>query len=355
MTTQAFHWLTVTEVAQLTDEAVAISLDVPNDARDSFRYLPGQHMVLRAIIDGEDVRRSYSICSNAKEGKLRIGVKRLEGGAFSTFATTRLAAGDMIEAMPPIGEFVIEPDRALARHRCAIVAGSGITPVLSLVSTTLESEPESRWSVIYGNSRAGSVMFLDEIEGLKDRYGSRLHLIHVLSREETVPLLTGRIDRERLEGIFSALVDFSSVDEWYLCGPYEMVMTSRAFVEGHGVAPDVVHDELFFAGPPPDPSVRPRSADTGSVELVFTLDGRDSAVRLDPDQALLDAALVMRPELPYSCRGGMCASCKALLIEGEVEMDKNYALVAEDLNRGFTLTCQAHPRSDRVVVDFDQR
>lgn len=348
-----FHRLTVTEVAPLTEDAVAIAFDTPESAGDSFRYLPGQHMVLRAMIDGEDVRRSYSICSNANQGKLRVGVKRLDGGAFSTYATTKLKAGDTIEAMPPIGEFVIEPDAATARHRCAMVAGSGITPVLSLVATTLESEPRSRWTLVCGNRRASSVMFLDEIEGLKDRYGSRLHLIHVLSQEETVPLLSGRIDGERLAGLFSALIDFGSVDEWFLCGPYDMVMTVRAFLEAHGAPADRLHDELFFAGPTPTTPGVPNL--TGSVEFDFTLDGRASTVRLDPEQSLLDAALAVRPELPYSCKGGMCASCKALVIEGDVEMDKNYALTADDLDRRFTLTCQSHPISDRVVVDFDQR
>lgn len=352
MTDLQFHPLTVTEVTDLTDDAVAISFDVPEHLGEAFRYLPGQHMVLRAFIEGEDVRRSYSICSNANEGKLRIGVKRLDGGVFSTYATTRLEAGDVIDAMTPIGEFVIEPDPGNRAHRCAIVAGSGITPVLSLVSTTLESEPESRWTVVFGNRRAGSVMFLDEIEGLKDRYGSRLHLVHVLSQEETVPLLTGRIDEDRLRALFGSLIDFRSVDEWFLCGPYEMVTTARSFIERHGVPAEAVHDELFFAGPV---EPRPVASQEGSVELIFTLDGRESTARLDPDDAILDAALSVRPELPYSCKGGMCASCKARIVDGEVEMRKNFALVGDDLERGFTLTCQAHPISHRVVVDFDQR
>lgn len=348
-----FHPLTVTEVSELTDESVAITLDVPAELATAFRYEPGQHVVVRANIDGRAVTRSYSICANANSGKLRIGVKRLAGGVFSQFATTRLTAGDTLEVMPPIGDFTIRPDAAIARHRCAIAAGSGITPVLSLVSTTLESEPGSRWTVIFGNRRAGTVMFLDELEGLKDRYGPRLHLLHVLSREESVPLLTGRIDRERLEGLFSALVDFRSVDEWYLCGPSDMVATTREFIEGRGVNSALVRDELFFAAAPT--TLLAESETTGSVELTFTLDGRESTVRMDPETSILDAALAVRPELPYSCKGGMCASCKALVVEGETAMTKNYSLVDDDLARGFTLTCQAHPVGDRVVVDFDRR
>ena len=349
-----FHPLTVTEVTELTDDAVAITLDVAEGDADLFRYLPGQHMVLRAFIDGEDVRRSYSICSNAVSNKLRIGVKRLDGGLFSTYATTELRAGDTLEAMPPIGDFVIEPDPGAVKHRCAIAGGSGITPVLSLISTTLEREPNSRWTLIYGNRSASSVMFLDEVEGLKDRYKERLHLLHVLSREETVPVLTGRIDETRLTELFSTLVDFRSVDEWFLCGPFEMVTASREFVESRGVSPHLVHDELFFAGPATATVVE--AADTtGSIELTFNLGGRSSTMRLDPETALLDAALSVRPELPFSCKGGMCASCKAKVVEGEVAMDKNYALIQDDLDRGFTLTCQAHAVTDRVVIDFDQR
>lgn len=348
-----FHPLTVTEVSELTDEAVAITLDVPAELAGAFRYEPGQHVVVRANIDGRDVTRSYSICANANSGKLRIGVKRLAGGVFSQFATTRLAAGDTLEVMPPIGDFTLQPGAAAAKHRCAIAAGSGITPVLSLVSTTLESEQHSRWTVIFGNRRAASVMFLDELEGLKDRYGPRLHLLHVLSREESVPLLTGRIDRERLEGLFSTLVDFRSVDEWYLCGPSEMVATARTFIESRGVDSAAVRDELFFAAAPT--MLMAESETTGSVELTFTLDGRESTVRMNPDTSILDAALAVRPELPYSCKGGMCASCKALVVKGETTMTKNYSLVDDDLARGFTLTCQAHPVGDRVVVDFDRR
>lgn len=352
-----FHALRVVEVAPLTDEAVAVTFDVPPELADTFRYLPGQHVTVRAFIDGVDVRRSYSICANAHSGKLRVGIKRLAGGAFSTYATTRLRAGDVLDVMPPVGEFTITLDPAAANHYCAIAAGSGITPVLSLVSTTLESEPGSRWTVIFGNRAARTVMFLDELEGLKDRYPDRLHLIHVLSREEApVPLFSGRIDAAKMTELFEALVDFASVDYWYLCGPYDMVQTARRFIESRGVPSDRVHDELFFAGPP-EPGAEPPSADggEGSVELSFSLEGRASTVRMSPETSILDAALSVRRELPYSCKGGMCASCKAHLVEGEVRMDRNWALVDEDLEQGFILTCQSHPLTDTVVVDYDRR
>ncbi len=352
-----FHPLRVTEVAPLTDDAVAVTFDVPEHLADDFRYLPGQHVTVKATIDGEDVRRSYSICANANSGKLRVGVKQLPGGAFSTYATTQLAAGDTVEVMPPVGEFTISPSPDLSRHCAAIVAGSGITPVLSHISTVLETEPDSRYTLIYGNRTSRSVMFLEELEGLKDRYPGRLQIVHVLSREGgAVPLFEGRIDTAKLEQLFATVVDADTVDDWFLCGPYEMVTSARALIEGRGVAAERVHDELFFAGPL-DPSLLPvEPEDTeGTVGLTFTLEGRSTEVRMRPETTVLDAALAVRNELPYSCKGGMCASCKALVVDGQVVMDKNYALVDADLEAGFVLTCQAHPTTDHVVIDFDRR
>jgi ring-1,2-phenylacetyl-CoA epoxidase subunit PaaE len=353
-----FHSLRVVEVKPETDEAVSITFDVPEDLAEEFSYLPGQHVTLRRMIDGEDVRRSYSICANATTGKLRVGIKRLPGGAFSTFATTELKAGDELEVMAPVGEFTITPDAATSRHYAAVAAGSGITPVLSLMSTVLEVEPASRFTLVLGNRGASSIMFLEELEGLKDRYPDRFHLIHVLSRELTaVDLFNGRIDQEKLEELFDSVVDADSVDEWYLCGPYEVVEAARATLETRGLAPERIHDELFFAGPldtallPPPPAID----EEGTVALRFVLDGRASEVRMRPETSVLDAALGVRNELPYSCKGGMCASCKALVVEGRVEMDKNFALIDEDLAAGYVLTCQSHPTSDTIVVDFDQR
>lgn len=352
-----FHPLRVTEVAPLTDDAVAVTFDVPDELADTFRYLPGQHVTVRAIVDGEDVRRSYSICANANEGKLRIGVKRLPGGTFSTWATTALAAGTTLDVMPPIGEFTITPRPDEMRHHGAVAAGSGITPVLSLVSTTLESEPRSRWTVLFGNREARTVMFLDELEGLKDRYPDRLHLVHVLSREDAgLPLFHGRLDEDRLAALFDRVVDADDVDDWFLCGPYDMVHAARAALAARDVPDDRVHDELFFAGPV-DPStlVAPPDEGEGVVSLTVTLEGRATTVRMRPETSILDAALAVRSELPFSCKGGMCASCKAMVVEGEVRMDRNWALVEEDLDQGFVLTCQAHPLTDRVAVDYDRR
>ncbi|CAN5896664.1 phenylacetate-CoA oxygenase/reductase subunit PaaK [soil metagenome] len=349
-----FHPLRVAEVAPLTDDAVAVTFDVPAHLAESFRYLPGQHVTVKADIDGLDVRRSYSVCANANRGTLRVGVKRLEGGSFSTWATTRLEAGALLEVMPPVGEFTITPRSDATNHYAAVVAGSGITPVLSLLSTTLESEPGSRWTVVFGNRAASSAMFLDELEGLKDRYPDRLHLIHVLSRERPdLELFGGRIDQSKLDSLFDTLVDASSVDQWYLCGPFEMVAAARAVIEARGADPATVHDELFFAGPV-DPSTLPQPEEIeGSVTLDVTVGGRVTHTFMEPDMTILDAAIRVRRELPFSCKGGMCATCKARVVEGEVRMDRNYALVDSEVEAGYVLTCQSHPLSDSVSVDYD--
>ena len=352
-----FHQLRVVEVTPLTDESVAVTFDLPPPLVPDFTHLPGQHVTLRAVVDGEDLRRSYSISANANGGKLRVGIKRLPGGAFSTWATTRLRAGDRIGVMPPVGEFTIQPDPGTARHRVAIVAGSGITPVLSLVSTTLESEPGSSWTVLFGNRTVNSIMFLDELEALKDRYPARLQLFHFLSREGSdLPLLSGRIDAEKIEIVQGTLLGGRPVDGWYLCGPYDMVTMARDTLSRLGVGEDRIHDELFFAGPvdlstlPPEPP-----PGEGSVHLTVILDGRAVDTLMTPETSILDAALRVRSELPFSCKGGMCATCKGRIEEGEVTMDKNYALVDSEIEAGYVLTCQSHPIGERVVVRYDHR
>lgn len=349
-----YHPLRVEEVDRLTDDAVAVTFEVPPHLADQFEYLPGQHVTVRADIEGSDVRRSYSICANANTGRLRIGVKRLEGGAFSGWATAKLQAGDIVEVMPPVGDFTLEPDPGSARRYAALAAGSGITPVLSLISTTLESEPNSHWTLVFGNRSAGSIMFFDEVQGLKDVYPDRFHLIHVLSREHPeIDLYAGRIDAEKLERFFSRLIHPEGVDRWFLCGPYEMVMTARAVLEGRGIEAGRIQDELFFAGPvDPAAVIQPEEAE-GSVRLRVKLGGRATDIRMEPEMSVLDAALRVRSELPFSCKGGMCASCKARLVEGEVEMAKNYALVDSELEAGYILTCQSHPAGEHVSVDYD--
>jgi ring-1,2-phenylacetyl-CoA epoxidase subunit PaaE len=357
MSQLVFHPLTVTEVTPLTDDAVAVTFDVPPHLVSDFEFIPGQHVTVRQEIDGEDVRRSYSICAPARGGKLRVGIKRLPGGAFSTYAIDRLRAGDVLDVMSPVGEFTIDIDPTKPRRAVAVVAGSGITPVLSLISTSLELEPQSSWTLVCGNRTANSVMFLDELEGLKDRFHPRFQLLHILSREGSdIPMLSGRIDEEKIRTIHDHLIGPQAVDGWYLCGPYDLVMTARATLVGLGVDEERIHDELFFAGPldqsalPPEPP-----PGDGTVDLTVILDGRAVDTRMTPETSILDAALRVRNELPFSCKGGMCATCKGRIEEGEVRMDKNYALVDSEVEAGFVLTCQAHPVSHRVVVRYDHR
>ncbi len=352
-----FHPLRVTEVSPLTEESIAVTFDVPADLADVFDFIPGQHVTVRAFLDEVDTRRSYSICAPAGSGKLRVGIKKLPGGAFSTFATGELKAGDVLEVMAPVGEFTIDIDPTKPRKAVAIVAGSGITPVMSLISSSLELEPRSTWTLLYGNRTANSVMFLDELEGLKDRFHPRFQLFHILSREGSdVPLLSGRIDDMKIRTVHDRLLGPRGVDGWYLCGPFDMVISARATLEDLGVDPVRIHDELFFAGPldqsalPPEPP-----AGEGSVDLTVILDGRAVHTRMTPETSILDAALRVRSELPFSCKGGMCATCKGRIEEGEVTMAKNYALVDSEVEAGFVLTCQAHPVSDTVVVRYDHR
>jgi len=357
MSELVFHELRVIEVTGLTDDSVAVTLDVPSPLTDTFKYIPGQHLTIRTIIGDEDVRRSYSICASANSGKLRVGIKKLPGGAFSTFATSELKAGDTLEVMPPVGEFTIELEPGRSRRAVAIAAGSGITPVLSLISSSLESEPLSSWTLIYGNRTGNSVMFLDELEGLKDRFHPRFQLFHILSREGSdVPLLSGRINPEKIRTIHSRLIGGATVDDWYLCGPYDMVMMAQETLGSLGVDQTSIHDELFFAGPV-DESTLPAEPPPGegSVDLTVILDGRAVDTRMTPETSILDAALRVRTELPFSCKGGMCATCKGRIEEGEVTMAKNYALIDSEVEAGFVLTCQSHPVTDSVVVRYDHR
>ena len=357
MSELVFYPLRVTEVTPLTDQSVTVTFDVPDELTETFSYLPGQHVTVRAEINEKDIRRSYSICANANSGKLTVGIKRLPGGAFSNFATSGLKAGDTLDVMAPVGEFTIDIDPAFPRRAVAIAAGSGVTPLLSLISTLLESEPNAMWTLVLGNRTTNSIMFLEELEGLKDRYRERFQLLHILSQEGSdVPLLSGRIDADKIRTVHRRLMGGVAVDGWYLCGPYDLVMTARDTLAGLGVDASTIHDELFFAGPVDESTLPPEPPPgEGSVDLTVILDGRAVDTRMTPETSILDAALRVRTELPFSCKGGMCASCKGRVEEGQVRMDKNYALVDSEVEAGYVLTCQSHPVSERVVICFDHR
>lgn len=351
-----FHPLAVADVEPLTDDSVAVTFDVPEDLGHRFTHVPGQHVIIRADINGEEVRRTYSICS--PPGTLRIGVKRIPDGVFSTYATTKLAVGDVLEVMAPIGEFTLEPSATAGGRYVAVVAGSGVTPVLSMVAATLEQQADAHFTVVYGNRTTQSIMFIEELEGLKDRFPSRLQLFHVLSREpHQIPLFEGRIDAEKIRLLTNSLIDAGAVDGWFLCGPLAMVETVEATLGELGVEPGHIHTELFYdqrIETVPD-DTNPAD-DAGSCTVRVTIEGRTSELRARPDgPSLLDYARAVRAEVPFACKGGMCATCRAVVTEGEVTMTKNYALTPEELEVGFVLTCQAHPVTDEVHLNFDAR
>ena len=346
--------LRVAAIDPLTADSVAITFEVPPQLVETFRFRPGQHLTLRREIDGKDLRRTYSVCSSAAGGPLRVAVKLMEGGAFSTWALQDLRPGDELEVLPPAGGFGPTPDAARTRRYGLIAAGSGITPVLSIAWTVLDVEPHSEVVLIYGNRSTGDVMFLEELADLKDRYPQRFSVLHVLSREEQgSELLSGRVDRDRLQRLLATVVPGDSIDEWYLCGPFGMVTDGKQTLLDAGIAPTSVHVELFHADPPPP---RERKHEPGTSELatvVVDLHGRTTTVQVDPDGgSVLDAVLAVRPDAPYACKGGVCGTCRARCTSGAVEMDVNYALEPDELARGVVLTCQSHPTTPEVRLEF---
>ena len=349
-----FHALAVSEIERLTDDSVALTFAIPPELADDYAFTPGQHVTVRCPAAGDDGRRTYSLCS--APGALRIGVKKVAGGVFSGYALERLKVGDDIEVMTPAGHFTTRIDAANPRHRVAIVAGSGITPALSILRATLEGEPGSCFTLIDGNRTSGSAMFLDEIADLKDRFPGRLSVFHVLSREQRESaLLTGRLDREKLGLLLDAAVGRHRVDEWFLCGPIAMVDMTRAVLKARGVADSAVHFELFHveSASPVEPAVAGVAAAAGASRVTILLAGRSTSLLVGRDRDVLHAAMTVRPDVPYGCTNGMCGTCRAKVTEGAVEMDHCYALDDAELSAGFVLTCQAQPRTEQVTLDYD--
>ncbi|MGN6425416.1 MAG: 1,2-phenylacetyl-CoA epoxidase subunit PaaE [Leifsonia sp.] len=356
-----FHTLAVAEVRPLTAASVEVTFAVPDELRGEYDYLPGQHVALRATVGGHELRRSYSICRPPSPGRISVAIKRDLGGAFSTWATSELRPGDRIDVMSPQGTFTIEKAALDGAHVAGIAAGSGITPLMALASSILAASDTNRFTLVYTNRTAIDVMFLEELADLKDRYPSRLALHHVLSREQrSAPLLSGRIDEDRLQRMLDGLLPPETVDEWFLCGPFELVQLCRDVLEARGVPRERVHFELFTTGEPGEvrgDAGRPVVVHDGekTVEIEFTLDGQTSTVTtpVDANESVLNAALRVRPDVPFACAGGVCGTCRARLLTGDVRMTENYALEPEELERGYVLTCQSHPLTDRVVVDYD--
>ena len=358
MTSLHFHPLRVREVQPDTDEAVIVSFDVPEPLRKTFHFTPGQYLTLRSMVEGEDLRRSYSICAGADDGALRVGVRLLPGGVFSQWVNASLKVGDTVQVFPPQGHFHAPPAAAGRRHFLGIAAGSGITPILSIMKTALAREPESRFTLIYGNRRQASTMFREELEDLKNRYLTRLSLHHVFSREQQdSPLAAGRISKAKLAEFLGPLIDPQGIAEVFVCGPYEMNDEAEAALLEAGVASERIHIERFGAPPAGGAPLHPVLAgDAAQARVTLIRDGQQREIDfMAGDPSILDAAARAGLDVPFSCKSGVCSTCRAKLIEGEVRMDRNFALEKRELAAGFILTCQSHPLTERVTISFDDR
>ncbi|WP_120003764.1 1,2-phenylacetyl-CoA epoxidase subunit PaaE [Nesterenkonia muleiensis] len=372
-----FNTLRVREVRRLTADSVEVSFEVPEHLQEDFDYAPGQYVALRAEIDGKEVRRSYSICTEPEPGEIRVAVKRDIGGIFSTWVNEQLTPGHTLEVMNPSGAFVsktaitsmnhpeeLAEDAVARRHDARLVAfaaGSGITPIMAIARAVLRASPSSTFELVYANRSASEVMFAEEIGDLKDRYPSRFAVHHVLSREQRLnPLLTGRIDHEKLGALLEHVLQTGTTDEWFLCGPFELVQLVRDELEAREVPADKVRFELFTTGRPDRPGGqqgRRVQADPGgkTVEIEFTLDGLTGQVETpaSAQETVLNAALRSRSDVPFACAGGVCGTCRAKVVSGDFEMQENYALESDEVEAGYVLTCQTRPTSEKLVVNYD--
>jgi len=351
-----FHRLAVNDLRRETADAVSITFNIPQELADDYAFAPGQYLTLRTTMDGEEVRRSYSICSGPDDGELRIAVKKVDGGAFSSWAADELKAGDELDVMTPTGRFGVKPAPEQARVYVGFAAGSGITPILSIVKGALAREPNSRFFLFYGNRSSTGVMFLEALEELKDSFLQRFSLFHVISGEEQdLPILHGRLDGEKVRVLLRSLVPASSVDHVFICGPTAMCDDIEATCRDIGIAEDKIHVERFVSGlggkPRPKAAVAPTAPPKAFASLI--IDGKRREVPVAEGEAILDAALRAGVDLPFACKGGMCSTCRAKLVEGEAPMDVNYSLEPWELKAGFILTCQAKPVSEKIVVDYD--
>ncbi|WP_408650115.1 1,2-phenylacetyl-CoA epoxidase subunit PaaE [Jatrophihabitans sp.] len=353
-----FRSLAVARVEPLTDEACTVHFTVPPELRQQYAFDPGQHLTLRRTAAGQEERRTYSICSTpadlAERGELRIGVKRIANGLFSGWLTGELQPGVTIEVMTPAGRFGTPVAAENERHVGCLAAGSGITPVLSIITSILRTEPASRVTLMYGNRTSNDVMFLEELADLKNSYPSRFTLLHVLSAEPQLSdLLTGRIDENKISLLLDGLC--KDVDEWYLCGPLGMVSTVRTALVAGGVPSTAVHSELFYVGdePPVQTVAPPEHAVTDRSQVTVTLSGRTSTIPVSyAGPSILDAVLANRPDAPYACKGGVCGTCRAMVTAGSVSMTRNYALEPEELAAGLVLACQSRPVTPEVSLQF---
>lgn len=353
-----FYPLSVAKVKHETRDAIAVTFTVPPELKSTFAYQQGQHLTLRALIDGEDVRRSYSICSAVQDETLRVAIKRTPGGLFSSWANESLQPGATLDVMPPMGHFNVPLDATSERHYLAFAAGSGITPILSIIKTTLLAEPKSRFTLVYGNRASSSVIFRDELTDLKDVYMGRLKLVYVMSREQQdIELFNGRITGEKCSAFLQHWIDISDIDVAFVCGPEDMMHGVSKSLQEAGLPKERIRIELFAASIPKHEH-KPRPVAQGAAhqtEVTVIMDGSAASFTMDKDkESILDAGLRAGIDMRYSCKGGVCSTCRCKVVEGNVEMDVNYALEDYEVARGFVLSCQAFPITDKLIVDFDQ-
>ena len=360
-----FHPLRIKRVSPEAAGSLAITFDIPADQREVFDFQPGQFLTLRAHLNNTDVRRNYSIsCPRSrlhKAGELEIGIRTVEGGLFSNWAAQQLKAGDTLDVMPPDGRFIVKKPRAI--HRIGFAAGSGITPILSIAATTLEEQPGSKFTVVYGNRKMSTVMFNEALQDLKDRHPDRLTLIHILSRQsQDVPLLQGRIDGQKIKTLMDTLLPLKSMDEVFICGPEAMIETTEKALLDAGVPADRVHAERFTTGAAvaarvktDAPAGKREVAGDKNITMTVILDGKEHALLIGPNDHLLDAALEAGLDLPFSCKAGVCCTCRAKVLEGQTAMDKNFTLEADEMAQGFVLSCQSRALGKTVCISFDER
>jgi ring-1,2-phenylacetyl-CoA epoxidase subunit PaaE len=353
-----FHSLRIKDIRQETPECVSVLFEIPNELQKGFEFKQGQSLTMRTTISNEEVRRTYSICSSPLDKEVRVAIKKVDGGLFSTFANEKLKPGDLLEVMEPVGKFYTDLDPINKKRYIAFAAGSGITPVLSLIKTTLATEPQSHFTLVYGNRSRNSIIFFEELEALKNKYLQRFNLIHVLSREKTdAPINSGRINIDKLMEL-AKMIDYETMNEIFICGPEEMIFSIKAFLEQKEIDKKKIHFELFTTPGERKSGARSRESETSSAigksKITVKLDGRSFNFDLGyDDDVILDAALKQGADLPYACKGGVCCTCKARLLEGEVEMEVHWGLEEEEVQQGYILTCQSHPKTEKVVVDFD--
>lgn len=355
-----FHPLTVTDVRRETRDAVVVTLRPREEDTALFDFTQGQYLTFRHEFDGEELRRSYSICAGRDEGCLKVGIKRVDGGAFSTWANEMLGVGDEIEAMPPMGRFFTEIDPRTSRQYLGFAGGSGITPLLSIIKTVLAREPQSKFTLVYSNRQINTIMFREELEDLKNLYLGRLSVIHVLEQEgQEIDLFTGRIDAEKMRGLFTHWLDAGAVDTAFICGPEPMMLAIAESLRAHGLRDDQIKFELFASGQPGRAKARAVSrvaiSPGAGTQATVTLDGATRTFEMPRQgQSILDAAIAAQMDAPYSCKAGVCSTCRCKVLEGEVEMAVNHALEDYEVRAGYVLSCQAMPLSDRVVVTYDE-